>query len=91
MAAPPSYPFQILAGSSSPMLRSGAQQPHQSEPFDCFTPHLRPDGTVTLALATQHRPVTFVGFLQVFINAVDQFGNVRRDGVECGGLRQRKR
>ena len=30
---------------------------------------------MTLASGTS-TPVTFVGFLQVFINAVDQFGNV---------------
>lgn len=67
-----SYPFQILAGSSSP-LSGLAGQPISSSnsiaslPIYDDTKSLNGSGTTS---------VTFVGFLQVFINSVDQYGNI---------------
>ena len=73
---PASYPFQILAGSNSPMLSAGLTHgsPISASPSIVSLPIFE-EGPVTLASGTS-TPVTFVGFLQVFINAVDQFGNV---------------
>jgi Putative Flp pilus-assembly TadE/G-like len=76
-ATPTSYPFQILAGSSSPLVSAGltsgtpvtTSSSVVSVPiFDYYaTLSINPSGTTA---------VTIVGFLQVFINGVDQYGNV---------------
>lgn len=69
---PAAYPFQILAGSSNPAgVASGtaitASNSIVSLPiFDPANP-IAPTGT---------SPITIVGFLQVFINGVDQYGNI---------------
>ncbi|HKV77420.1 MAG TPA: pilus assembly protein TadG-related protein [Candidatus Sulfotelmatobacter sp.] len=70
--APSAYPFQILAGSSNPLGLSG-------------TPITSSNSIVSLPIYDQiavpnppgnaTTPVTFIGFLQVFINAVDGSGN----------------
>jgi len=73
--APSPYPFQILAGTNNPLVSSGlaANTPVTSStsvvslPIYDQTVALRPNGTTS---------VTIVGFLQVFINAADQAGNV---------------
>jgi len=73
-AAPTPYPFQIIAGSSSPLGISG--NPITSSNSIVSLPiyddadkayHMHGTGTTS---------ITIVGFLQVFINAVDQYGNV---------------
>lgn len=76
-SSPSAYPFQILAGSSNPLLGSGlsAASPVTSSPsivslpiYDDTNPaQIRSNGTTD---------VTVVGFVQVFINYVDQWGNV---------------
>ena len=74
--APSSYPFEMLAGSSNPLvtsagLRSGSPITSSnsivSMPIYDDTVHINSSGTTA---------VTIVGFLQVFINAVDPYGNV---------------
>ena len=76
-AAPSSYPFQILAGSSNPLLpeglASGAPITTSSSVvslpiYDDQNANIRNDGGV--------HAVTVIGFLQVFINSTDQYGNV---------------
>lgn len=72
--APSSYPFHILAGSGNPLgLTAG-------------TPITSSNSIVSLPIYDQTAvpnpapktvtPVTFIGFLQVFINAVDVNGNI---------------
>lgn len=69
------YPFQILSGTSNPVLGSGlANTPTTSSPsivslpiYDNGSVTINPNGTTA---------VTVVGFLQVFINSADQWGNV---------------
>ena len=76
--APSSYPFQILAGSSSAMVSAGLAtgSPISMSPSIVSLPiYDETDPNVTLVSGTTVN-VTFVGFLQVFINAVDQDGNV---------------
>jgi len=70
--APSAYPYQILAGSSNPIGLSG--KPISSSNSIVSLP-IYDDGAVTLTSNTAAN-VTFVGFLQVFINAVDRFGNI---------------
>jgi Flp pilus assembly protein TadG len=75
--APSAYPFQILSGSGNPIIGPGlaagtpitASNSIVSLPiYDSANNVVPNDGGV--------HPVTIVGFLQVFINAVDQWGNV---------------
>lgn len=70
--APSSYPFQILAGSSSPLGLSGS--PITSSSSIVSLPIY--DDTAVTITATGTTSITIVGFLQVFINSVDQWGNV---------------
>jgi len=71
-AAPSGFPFDILAGSSTP-LAGLAGKPISSSNSIVSLPIY--DDAKTLNNSGQ-TSVTFVGFLQVFINAVDQYGNI---------------
>ncbi|PYX46255.1 MAG: hypothetical protein DMG79_16940 [Acidobacteria bacterium] len=71
-AAPSTYPFQVLTGSSSPLgLASGS--PITSSNSIVSLP-IYDEKLTTLGTGTTS--VTIVGFLQVFINAVDQNGDI---------------
>lgn len=78
---PNSYPFQMLAGSANPTgLRDvplTASASVVSLPIYDETAAAVTNGTRT--------DVTFVGFLQVFINAVDQYGNVNVTVLNVAG------
>jgi hypothetical protein len=73
--APSPYPFQILAGSGNPMVSTGLAPgtPVTGSPSIVSLPIYDQSTLLTAGTTTA---VTFVGFLQVFINAVDQYGNV---------------
>jgi Flp pilus assembly protein TadG len=75
--APSAYPFQILAGRSSPLVTSGLRRgsPITSSNSIVSLP-IYDDSTVTKINGSGTTNVTIVGFLQVFINSVDQWGNV---------------
>ncbi|HTT17950.1 MAG TPA: pilus assembly protein TadG-related protein [Candidatus Sulfotelmatobacter sp.] len=81
---PSDYPFQILAGSSSPLVAAGVGRgsPISISPSIVSLPIYDESTPVTAGTTT---PVTFVGFLQVFINAVDQFGNVNVTVLNVAG------
>jgi len=73
-AAPSAYPFQILAGSSNPLGASFSGSPTSNSNsivslpiYDQIAAPNPPGNAVT--------NVTFIGFLQVFVNAVDGNGN----------------
>jgi hypothetical protein len=70
------YPFQIQAGSANPLLGSGlASGSNISASTSIVSLPIYDSGnSITQNPTTQ--PVTIVGFLQVFINQVDQYGNV---------------
>ena len=83
-AAPTSYPFQVLTGSSTPLVSAGLTSgtPITTSPsivsvpiYDAANP-INNSGT---------SPVTIVGFLQVFINGVDQYGNVNVTVLNVSG------
>ena len=75
--SPSSYPFQILAGSGSPLssLAGSPGKPISSSNSIVSLP-IYDDASVTSIKATGTTDITIVGFLQVFINSVDQYGNV---------------
>jgi Flp pilus assembly protein TadG len=71
---PSSYPFQILAGSSNHLGLTGGSPITSSNSIVSLPIYDDNAGNVTIGSTTT--PVTILGFLQVFINSVDQFGNV---------------
>ncbi len=72
--APPAYPFQIYSGANNPVI--SANTPITSSNSIVSLP-IYDDSTVTLANNGGTTSVTIVGFLQVFINSVDQWGDLQ--------------
>lgn len=86
LGSPAAYPFQIFAGSNNPGIGAALTTgtPVTSSPsivsipiYDQTTPPTLTDNTAT--------PTTFVGFLQVFINAFDTNGNVNVTVLNVAG------
>ncbi|MFZ0417190.1 MAG: pilus assembly protein TadG-related protein [Candidatus Sulfotelmatobacter sp.] len=73
-ALPPSYPFQIQAGTSS-LLTSAAGDVITSSNSIASLPIYDSSQGTTFTVGTT-APVTIVGFLQVFVNVVDGNGNM---------------
>jgi hypothetical protein len=72
---PSAYPFQILVGSSNPLGAGLAGTPTTTSNSIVSLPiydQTAPGSTLTSNATTN---VTFIGFLQVFVNAVDLSGN----------------
>lgn len=82
--APTTFPFQILAGSSSPLTVSTGAPISASNSIVSLPIY---DDSVPNAIHNNQGQtnVTFVGFLQVFINAVDQYGNVNVTVLNVAG------
>jgi hypothetical protein len=71
---PSSYPYQMLAGTANPIGTAGASI---SNSASIVSLPIFDEGPANItSLSTGRIDVTFVGFLQVFINAVDRFGNI---------------
>lgn len=70
-AIPSTYPFQIYAGSSNP-TGLASTTPITSSTSIISIPIFDPISVNN----TGTTPVTIVGFLQLFVNGVDQYGNV---------------
>jgi Flp pilus assembly protein TadG len=68
------YPFQILAGSATPL--SGLSGNAITSSASVVSLPIYDSAATTVTQAPASRPVTIIGFLQVFINQVDQYGNV---------------
>lgn len=82
---PPTYPFQVKAGTNSALLASGIASGSQisSSPSIVSLPIY--DST-TLINPTGTTPVTVIGFLQVFINSVDSgTGNINVTVMNISG------
>jgi hypothetical protein len=74
LGAPSSYPFQILAGSSNPLGASLTDTPITNSASIVSLPIYDQNATPNIpSNATTN--LTFIGFLQVFVNAVDVNGN----------------
>ena len=69
------YPFQILSGGSNPLSGTGltAGSPIAASTSIVSVPIFDPANPIG---GTGTSPVTIMGFLQVFINGADQYGNV---------------
>jgi len=85
---PSSYPFQILAGTSNPLVGTGLSggSPITSSPSIVSLPIYDDGLNQDLVISsTGTTPITIVGFLQVFINAVDPWGNVNVTVLNVAG------
>lgn len=84
LGQPIAYPFQILAGTASPLVSAGlaANTPITSSPSVVSLPIYDSTQNINASGTTN---VTFVGFLQVFINAVDNKGNVNVTVLNVAG------
>jgi hypothetical protein len=81
--APSAFPFQILAGTANPLSGLGVT---------AGNPITNSNSIVSLPIYDQSTPigstptaVTIIGFLQVFINAADQYGNVNVTVLNVAG------
>jgi hypothetical protein len=85
-AAPSSYPFQILAGSNTALGKAGLAATAVSSSPSIVSLPIYDQTPVSATLSSNTATnVTFVGFLQVFINAVDQYGNVQVTVLNVAG------
>jgi hypothetical protein len=84
-AAPGSFPFQMLAGSASPLVSAGvgAGSPISTSSSLVSLPIY--DNTGPALSSGIQNNVTFVGFLQVFINAVDANGDISVTVINVAG------
>jgi len=87
LGAPPTYPFQIHAGTSNPLLAPGIGV----KPNDFITSSTSIvslpiyDTATTINNTGGTTAVTIVGFLQVFINFVDDTGNINVSVLNVSG------
>lgn len=82
--APGAYPFQILAGSNSALgSKDGLAGSSVSSSTSIITLPIYDNSVSVVSNRTTN--VTFVGFLQVFVNAVDQYGNVNVTVLNVAG------
>lgn len=79
--APNAYPYQMMAGSANP---TGLKDVPISISSSIVSLPIYKDTGTTITSNAQ-TPVTFVGFLQVFINAVDQNGNMNVTVLNVAG------
>jgi Flp pilus assembly protein TadG len=85
-AAPGAFPIQMLGGSNNPLvlLNNGLlNNPISSSNSIVSLPIY--DSSVPLITTSSNPQVTFVGFLQVFVNAVDTNGNVNVTVLNVAG------
>jgi len=82
--APNTYPLQILAGSGSAAVAGGLAAGTTVTNSTSIVSLPIYDESVSITSGTT-TPVTFVGFLQVFINAVDPNGNINVTVLNVSG------
>ena len=79
-----SYPFKILSGTNNPMLGGAlAGSAISNSPSVVSLPIYDPNADVISGSGIS--PVTIIGFLQVFINRVDPWGNVQVTVLNVAG------
>ena len=83
-AAPSKFPFQILAGTSNPLVAQGLTAGTSISSSNSVVSLPIIDNT-TAVPGSGTQQVTVVGFLQVFINAADPNGNVNVTVLNVAG------
>jgi Flp pilus assembly protein TadG len=85
LGAPPTYPFQIHAGTSNPLLSSGVKTNDFITSSTSIVSLPIYDTATTINNTGGTTAVTIVGFLQVFINFVDDTGNINVSVLNVSG------
>jgi Flp pilus assembly protein TadG len=80
----PSYPFQIQVGSSNPLLGAGVGKTDVITSSTSIVSLPIYDNTTAIN-TTGTTPVTVIGFLQVFINYVNAYGNLNVTVMNVAG------
>jgi len=86
--APTAYPFQILSGTSNPLVVSSTPALPPGSPVTSSRSVVSLpiyDNTTATISSNTRRNVTYVGFLQVFINAFDENGNMNVTVLNVAG------
>jgi hypothetical protein len=81
----PYYPFRIQIGSSNPLLGAGAGSTNLISSSNSIVSLPIYDSTASIVGQTGPYNVTVIGFLQVFINSVDNFGDVNVTVLNVAG------
>jgi Flp pilus assembly protein TadG len=82
--APGSFPFQMYAGTSSP-LGSGFAGSLISNSNSVVSLPIYDQTSVSINNGGGTTTLTFIGFLQVFVNAVDAYGNINVTVLNVAG------
>lgn len=87
LQSPPSYPFQIQIGTSSPLLGATPPVPPESVISSSNSIVSLPiyDSNATPLISPGTTQVTIIGFLQVFINTVDSLGDLNVTVLNVSG------
>jgi hypothetical protein len=80
-----SYPFQIQSGDQNPLVTAGLLSQGKTITSSNSIVSLPIYDNATNINSSSKTTVTFVGFLQVFINSVDQYGNVNVTVLNVAG------
>jgi hypothetical protein len=80
-----SFPFQIQAGSSNPLVSAGLASSTQISASNSIISLPIYDSGNTVGGSGSTNSVTVVGFLQVFINSVDDFDNINVTVINVAG------
>jgi Flp pilus assembly protein TadG len=80
-----SYPFQIQAGDQNPLVTTGLLSHGKTITSSNSIVSLPIYDNAVNITSGATKAVTFVGFLQVFINSVDQYGNVNVTVLNVAG------
>lgn len=81
---PTAYPFEMLAGSGNPAAITAGTPVSNSPSIVSLPIYDQTAAPGSLAVRSQ-TAVSFIGFLQVFINAVDQYGNINVTVLNVAG------
>jgi hypothetical protein len=73
---PATYPFEIQAGTENPLTTAGVSSGTIITSSTSIVSLPIYDSSISLVVVGNQANVTIVGFLQVFINFVDKYGNV---------------
>lgn len=86
--APTAFPFQILAGTNNPLVQTSSLPVNSlvSGSSSIVSLPIYDDSAVFINTGgSQTTEITIVGFLQVFIDSVDQYGNVEVTVLNVSG------
>jgi hypothetical protein len=79
------FPFKVSSGSSNPLLGGPTPQNISTSTSIASLPIYDSGNEIITTSSASNTPITIVGFLQVFINRVDRYGNVNVTVLNVAG------